>query len=159
MADFDKLKTTLAYARLGLVSLTAAVAPITSTAQVLCGTDLFEGEPDAASLMNETVEFLNILANSGVVAFEGADGRVSVDAARRALQDGVGSASLLACIVNSDSIEFAGGPQNQVIGCGVGGQPSLVQPAVARANIAPSTGQLFCTAEVATVSQYIGSES
>ena len=99
MADFDKLKTTLAYARLGLVSLTAAVAPITSTAQVLCGTDLFEGEPDAASLMNETVEFLNILANSGVVAFEGADGRVSVYAARRALQDGVGSASLLACIV------------------------------------------------------------
>ena len=64
MVDFSRLKTTLAYTRLGLVSLTAAIAPITSTAQELCGVDLFEGEPDADNLMNQTVEFLDTRSGS-----------------------------------------------------------------------------------------------
>ncbi|WP_425091508.1 hypothetical protein [Tropicimonas sp. S265A] len=157
MVAFQRLKTTLAYARLGLISLTATIAPITGTAQELCGTDLFEGEPDADILMNLTVEFLDVLESNGVVAFQGSDGRVSIDAARQALQDGVGSANLLACVVNSDAIEFAGGAQNQVIGCGTGGQPSLLQAGSPR--IGTATGQLFCTQEVVARSQFFGSES
>ncbi len=157
MADLRRLRTTLAYARLGLVSLTAAIAPITSTAQELCGTDLFEGEPDAARLMSQTIAFLNILEENGVVAFEGTEGRMSIGAARRALRDGVGSASLLACVVNSDSIEFTGSAQNQIIACSTAAGPTLFQSG--GQSTAPATGQLFCTSEVATISQYLGSEA
>ena len=149
MADFSRLKTTLAYVRLGLVSVTAAIAPITGAAQELCGTDLFEGEPDAASLMNETLEFLDVLEDSGVIAFQGIEGRMSIDAARRALQDGVGSASLLTCVVDAVSIEFSDGAENHVIVCNAAGNPSTEL----------TTGQLFCTSEIATVSQYLGSEA
>lgn len=158
MVDFSKLRTTLAYTRLGLVSLTAAVAPITATAQELCGTDLFEGEPDAAELMNQTVEFLDILKTNGVVAFEGFEGRMTVDSARQAIQDGVGSASLLACVVNSESIEFIEDEEVRVIACGSAGAPSLFKSS----NIeTPATtgGQLFCTQEVAAISKYLGSEA
>ena len=157
MVDFGKLRTTLAYARLGLVSLTATIAPITGTAQELCGTDLFEGEPDAASLMNQTVEFLDILKENGVVAFDGNEGRLPIDDARRALEDGVGSASLLSCVVNSESIEFADGTENRIIECDTAGAPSLFRSSGAGA--APSKGQLFCTSEVTAISQYLGSEA
>lgn len=155
MGDFARLKTTLAYARLGLVSLTAAVAPITGAAQELCGPDLFAGEPDADRLMNRTMQFLNVLEANGVVAFQGIEGRMSVDDARRALQDGVGSANLLGCVVNATSIEFAGSAGNQVVACGSGGQTSLLEPGGG----VPSAGQLFCTAEVTRISQYLGSEA
>lgn len=149
MADFSRLKTTFAYARLGLVSITAAVAPITGIAKELCGTDLFEGEPDAAGLMNETIAFLDILASNGVIAFEGSEGRIAVDAARRALQDGVGSASLLTCVVNAVSIEFADGAENRIVVCNSARNPDTQL----------TTGQLFCTSEVATIAQYLGSEA
>ena len=155
MSDFGRVRTTLAYARLGLVSLAAAVAPITGAAQELCGPDLFAGEPDADRLMNRTMQFLNVLQANGVVAFQGAEGRMSVDDARRALQDGVGSASLLGCVVNATSIEFAGSAGNQVVACGAGGQTSLLAPG----NGVSSAGQLFCTAEVSRISQYLGSEA
>ncbi len=157
MVDFRKLKTTLAYARLGLVSLTAAIVPITGTAQELCGIELFEGEPDAAGLMNLTLEFLDILEINGVVAFQGSEGRVSVNAARQSLHDGVGSATLLACVVYSESIEFAVGSRNQIIGCDIDGVPSLFQKG--GRSTGPTTGRLFCTNEVASISQYLGSEA
>lgn len=157
MANFKRLKTTLAYARLGLVSLSAAIAPITATAQELCGTDLFEGEPDAQDLLNETLNFLDVLENNGIVAFEGSEGRISVSAARQSLNEGVGSASLLACVVNSAAIEFAIGAQNQVIGCDTAGAPSLFQSG--SPNPTPSGGQLFCSSEIVTISKFLGSES
>ncbi|MBF9035883.1 hypothetical protein HKCCE2091_16670 [Rhodobacterales bacterium HKCCE2091] len=157
MVDFRRVKTTLAYARLGLVSLTAAVMPITATAQELCGTDLFEGEPDAADLMAQTLEFLDLLETSGVVAFEGVEGRMSIGAARQALQDGVGSASLLACVVDAESIEFAVDGQDLIVGCDAGGMPSVLGSGGASPD--PTTGALFCTTEVATVSQYLGSQA
>lgn len=160
MVDFSKLKTTLAYARLGLVSLTATIAPITGTAQLLqelCGTELFEGLPDADFLMNRTVEFLDVLENNGVVAFQGSEGRISIDAARRSLQDGVGSAILLACVVDSISIEFAVGARNRIIGCNTEGAPSLF--GAGGPSTGSTTGQLFCTREVAAISQYLGSEA
>ena len=157
MVDFSRLKTTLAYTRLGLVSLTAAIVPITSTAQELCGVDLFEGEPDADNLMNQTVEFLDILKTSGVVAFQGSEGRMTVDNAREALQDGVGSASLLACVVNSESVEFVEEEKVRVIACGASGQPSLFQ--ATNIDTSPTVGQLFCTQEIASISKYLGSES
>jgi len=153
MVDFSKLKTTLAYARLGLVSLTATIAPITGTAQELCGTELFEGEPDA---MNLTLEFLGILESNGVVAFQGSEGRISIDAARRSLPDGVGSAILLACVVDSISIEFAVGARNRIIGCNTEGAPSLFR--AGGPSTGSTTGQLFCSREVAAISQYLGSE-
>lgn len=157
MADFKKLKTTLAYARLGLISLAAAVVPITSTAQELCGTDLFQGEPDAARLLSETVKFLDILETNGVLAFQGSEGRISIEAARKALEDGVGSASLLSCVVNSDSIEFGADGQKQIVGCDVLGTPTVVQPG--STDIVSRNGQLFCTREAVTISQYLGSEA
>jgi hypothetical protein len=157
MADFVKLKTTLAYARLGLVSLTAATVPITGAAQELCGTAFFEGVPDAADLMNKTVELLNILENSGVVAFQGSEGRISIDAARRSLQDGVGSATLLACVVDSESIEFAVGAGNVVVGCGTLGAPPFLQSG--GSNSGSTAGRLFCRSEDAAISQYLGSEA
>ncbi len=157
MVDFSKLKTTLAYARLGLVSLAATIAPITGTAQELCGTELFEGLPDADFLMNRTVEFLDILENNGVVAFQGSEGRISIDAARRSLQDGVGSVILLTCVVDSNSIEFAVGARNQIIGCNTEGAPSLFR--AGGPSTGSTTGRLFCTREVAAISQYLGSES
>lgn len=149
MSDFRKLKTTLAYARLGLVSLTTVVAPITGAAQELCGTELLEGEPDAGRLMDETIEFLDILERNGVIAFQGVEGRISVDAARRALRDGVGSASLLTCVVNAVSIEFSDTASNKIVVCDTDGN----------ANTPLTTGQLFCTSEIATISQYLGSEA
>lgn len=155
MADFDGLKRTLAYARLGLVSLAAVVAPITGAAQELCGPDLFAGEPDADRLMNRTLELLNVLEANGVVAFEGVEGRMSIDSARQALQDGVGSASLLGCVVNATSIEFAGDQGNRVVACGSVGGPSVVQSGGG----VLTAGQLFCTAEVSRISQYLGSEA
>ncbi|MDJ1007889.1 MAG: hypothetical protein QNJ13_08700 [Paracoccaceae bacterium] len=151
------MKTTLAYARLGLVSLAAAVAPITGAAQELCGTDLFEGEPDAAVLMDRTIEYLDILKENGVVAFQGDEGRMSVDAARKALEDGVGSASLLACVVNSNSIEFAGEAGSQIIGCDPISGPMFFQSG--GTSPGPTTGKLFCTQEVVTMAQYLGSEA
>jgi hypothetical protein len=157
MVDFSKLKTTLAYARLGLVSLTATIAPITGTAQELqeyCGTELFEGEPDA---MNLTVELLGILESNGVVAFQGSEGRISIDAARRSLQDGVGSAILLACVVDSNSIEFAVGARNRIIGCNTEGAPSLFR--AGGPSTGSTTGRLFCTREVVAFSRYLGSEA
>ena len=157
MADFVKLKTTLAYARLGLVSLTAATVPITAAAQELCGTELFEGLPDADSLMNRTIEFLNILENNGVVAFQGSEGRISIDAVRRSLQDGVGSATLLACVVDSVSIEFAVGADNVVVGCGTLGAPPFLQSG--GSNSGSTAGRLFCKSEVAAISQYLSSEA
>lgn len=213
MADFRKLSTTLAYARLGLVSLTAAVAPITGAAQELCGTDLFAGEPDEASLMGKMIEFLDILETNGVVAFDGSEGRVSVSAARQALQDGVGSATLLSCVVNSDTIEFTDGDQNLIIACNAQGTPTIVTSTPAEnatdadtvaatadgadspaggngadaslisggtdtplrlevsedeaeaeaeadtAETTQTTGALFCSTEVATISQYLSSEA
>lgn len=157
MANFNRLKTTLAYARLGLVSLSAVIAPITATAQELCGTDLFEGEPDAQELLQETLDFLDVLENNGIVAFQGSEGRVSISAARQSLNEGVGSVSLLACVVNSASIEFAMGAQNQVIGCDTAGAPSLFQ--TANVNPMPSAGKLFCTGEMVAISKFLGSES
>ncbi len=137
MSDFRKLNTTLAYARLGLVSLTAAIAPITGTAQELCGADLFEGEPDADSLMAKTLEFLDLLEASGVVAFTGVEGKLSVASARQALLDGVASATLLTCVVNADSIEFSDGAENLVIACGGLGTPTIVTaPAPAADDVA-----------------------
>jgi len=149
MADLAKLKTTLAYARLGLVSLAAVAAPIASLAQELCGTELLEGEPDAARLMGETIEFLDILEANGVTGFRGVEGQVSIDAARRALRDGVGSASLLTCVVGATSIEFADTASNKVVVCDIAGNP----------NTALTTGRLFCTAEIATIARYLGSEA
>lgn len=157
MTDFNRLKTTLAYARLGLISLSAAIVPITATAQELCGVDLFEGEPDADNLLRETLNFLDVLENNGVVAFDGQEGRMSIGSARQALSEGVGSASLLACVVNSSSIEFALGNQNQVIGCDTGGAPSLFQSG--GSNPAVTGGQLFCTTEIVTISRFLGSEA
>jgi len=157
MADFGKLKTTLAYARLGLVSLTAATVPIAVTAQELCGIEMFEGESDSADLMNKTSEFLGILENNGVVAFQGAEGRMSIDAARRSLQDGVGSATLLACVVDSMAIEFADGAGSVVVECGSLGAPSLLQSGGSTSGT--TSGRLFCTSEVAAISQYLGSEA
>ncbi|MBF9031603.1 hypothetical protein HKCCE3408_14470 [Rhodobacterales bacterium HKCCE3408] len=157
MADFGRLRTTLAYARLGLVSLTAAIVPIAGTAQQLCGSDLFEGEPDADSLMAQTLEFLDILEIGGVVAFEGVEGRMSIGAARQALQDGVGSASLLACVVDAESIEFAGGEEGVIVGCDAGGAPSILGSSGSSPD--PTTGALFCTTEVATIAQYMGSQA
>ena len=157
MSDFNRLKTTLAYARLGLISLSAAVVPITATAQELCGVDLFEGEPDAADLLNETLDFLDVLENNGVVAFDGNEGRLSIGAARQALSEGVGSASLLACVVNSSSIEFALGAENQIIGCDGAGAPSLFQSGGSNSSV--SGGQLFCTTEIVTISRFLGSEA
>ena len=158
MADFSRLKTTLGYARLGLVSLSAATVPITATAQEICGTELFEGEPDAADLMNRTVEFLDVLQSNGVVAFQGSEGRITIDAARRSLQEGVGSATLLACVVDAEAIQFGEGADSVVVGCGaLGSAPSIVQSDGSGAE-APS-GQLFCTNEFAAISQYLGSEA
>ncbi|MAQ82545.1 MAG: hypothetical protein CMH12_04860 [Maritimibacter sp.] len=137
MSDFRKLSTTLSYARLGLVSLTAAIAPITGAAQELCGADLFEGEPDADSLMAKTLEFLDLLEASGVVAFTGVEGKMSVTAAREALLDGVASATLLTCVVNADSIEFNDGSENLVIACGGLGTPTVIAaPAPAADDVA-----------------------
>jgi len=157
MSDFNRLSTTLAYARLGLISLSAAIVPITATAQELCGTDLFEGEPDAASLLNETLNFLDVLESNGIVAFDGKEGRMSIGAARQALSEGVGSANLLACVVNSSTIEFALGAQNQIIGCDTAGAPSLFQSG--GSNSSPTGGQLFCTTEIVTISRFLGSEA
>ena len=157
MADFSKLKTMLAYSRLGLVSLTAAVTPITAVAQELCGTDLFAGEPDAASLMAQTGEFLSILESNGVVAFQGGEGRMTIESVRRSLEDGVGSATLLACVVNSEAIEFAVGATNVVVGCNPLGAPSLFQSN--DSSTGASGGRLFCTTEVAAISPYLGSEA
>lgn len=157
MANFSKLKTALAYARLGLISLSAVISPITVTAQELCGTALLEGEPDAEELLNETLNFLDILKSNGIVAFEGSEGRVTIEAASQALREGVGSASLLACVVNSESIEFAIGAENQVIGCDTVGAPSLFQ--AGSPSPAPTGGQLFCTGEIVTISKFLGSES
>ena len=157
MSDFNKLSTTLAYARLGLISLSAAIVPITATAQELCGTDLFEGEPDAASLLNETLGFLDVLESNGIVAFDGKEGRMSIGAARQALSEGVGSASLLACVVNSSTIEFALGAQNQIIGCDTAGAPSLFQSGGSNSSL--TGGQLFCTTEIVTISRFLGSEA
>lgn len=149
MADFRKLRTAFAYARLGLVSLSAVIAPIAGAAQELCGAELFEGEPDAAQLMNETIEFLDILESNGVIAFQGTEGRMSIDAARSALRDGVGSASLLTCVVNATAIEFSDPTKRSIVVCDSEGNP----------NTPLTTGQLFCTSEIATISQYLGSEA
>lgn len=152
MVDFSTLKSTLAYAQLGLISFAAATVPIVGVAQELCGSELFAGEPDAAGLMNQTLEMLDVLEANGVVAFQGVEGRMSIGAVRSALRDGVGSASLLACVLNAQSIEFAAGSSNHVVACpkpfGGGGGGAT----------GPSAGQLFCTNEVAAYSQYLGSE-
>lgn len=157
MSKLKQLNTTLKYARLGLISLTAVIVPITSVAQELCSNELFEGEADSAALMSQTVEFLDTLKANGVTAFEGSEGRLSIDKAREALQDGVGSVKLLSCVVNSDSIEFSDGDGSQVVACDSAG--GSVPAASARTNSSHSPGQLFCTAEVAAVSKYVGSEA
>lgn len=148
MADFSNLKTTLAYVRLGLVSLSAAVAPITGAAQELCATDMLASEPDAASLMNNTLAFLDTLEEGGVVAFEGSEGRMSVGAVRRALLNGDGSASLLTCVVNASAMEFSDGATSRIVACDFAGNP----------NTELTTGQLFCSREATTIAQYLGSE-
>ncbi|MEM9319061.1 MAG: hypothetical protein AAGA70_08640 [Pseudomonadota bacterium] len=163
------MKKTLAYARLGLVSLSATIVPITATAQELCGSDLFAGQPDAASLMDQTLEFIDILETSGVIAFQGNEGRLTTGAARQALQDGTGSASLLACVVSAEAIEFSGDGQEHIIRCSPTGVPSLLQLVSASTGTlarpervaAPGStaGHLFCTTEVAALSQYLGSQA
>lgn len=142
MADFKRLGTTLAYVRLGLVSFTAMVLPITAVAQELCATDLFAGEPDEARLIEATFEFFDILETNGVVAFEGSEGRLSVGGARRALEDGVASASMLSCVVNADTIEFASGTENRVIACDAAGNPSpaLLAESDDEKRLLPNTG-------------------
>ena len=157
MADLKKLKTTLVYARLGLVSLSAIAVPITSTAQELCGMDLFAGEPDAASLMATTLEFIDILEANGVVAFQGSEGSVPIGSVRSALLDGVGSATLLSCVVNAQAIQVSNGTSDQLVNCNAGGLPRTLLAGSAGSS-SPS-GQLFCTTEVATTSQYLGSEA
>jgi len=157
MAKLDQLITTLRYARLGLVSLSVTIVPITAAAQEICASDFFEGEPDAANLMNQTIVFLDVLKDNGVIAFEGAEGRLTVDSAKQALVDGVGSFDLLNCVVNSDSIEFADGAGSKVISCGNGGGASVARTSVGAPS--PSSSQMFCTTETATVAQYLGSEA
>lgn len=175
MSDFRRLAATLAYARLGLVSLTAAIAPIAGAAQELCGVDLFEGEPDADILMERTMAFLDILEEGGIVAFDGQEGRVTLDGAREALREGVGSASLLACVVDAEAIVVDAEGDGHIIRCGTEGAAALVSPL--RADIAPpsrpwpvvgavetaalgqQTGALFCTPEIASFAQYMGSQA
>lgn len=184
MVRFKSLKTKLAYARLGLLSLGAVVAPITSTAQELCGSDLFIGEPDAAELMDQTLLFLDVLESEGVTAFVGREGRIGIMDARQALQDGIGSASLLACVVDAEGIEFEGEEGAVVISCNATGAASLApqlsattgslerpqtlairsiadtlgSPASAL-DFGRSSGALFCTTEVAAFAQYMGSQA
>ena len=156
MADFKKLKTTLAYARLGLISLSATVVPINAVAQELCGTDVFEGQPDEAFLMAQTMEFFDILEGNGIVSFEGAEGRMSIESARQALQDGVGSAILLSCVLSSSSIEFTGNSENVIVACNSSGLPT---PFRFQRREGSNSGQLFCRTEFAAYSRYLGSEA
>ena len=107
--------------------------------------------------MSDTLDFLNILETNGVVAFEGSEGRMSVDLARQALQEGVGSARLLACVVNSASIEFAFGSERQVIHCDSSSLPAVFQ--TEGPSPTKTAAQLFCSSEVATISKFLGSES
>lgn len=175
MVNFGRVKTTLAYMRLGLVSMTAAVAPIASTAQELCGLDLFVGESDAESLMDQTLAFLDILEGGGIIAFDGREGRITIDHAREALRSGTGSASLLSCVVEAEALIIEAGGRDHIVSCGAEGAAALVQPI--RANLAPPTrpwpvvgpvqtaalgrsqGSLFCTPEIASVAQFLGSQA
>lgn len=175
MVDFRDLKTTLAYVRLGLVSMTAAILPVTATAQELCGIDLFAGEPDAAGLMNEMNTFFDILEGGGIVAFDGLEGRVTIEGARQALQEGVGSAQLLSCVIEAEAFVFETDGKDHIVSCGPEGSASLVQPVradlgppsrpwpvvgpVETASIGRSQGSLFCTPEVAAFAQYLGSQA
>ena len=149
--DYGKIKSTIFYARLGLMSLTAAIVPITSIAQDICGTSLFESEPDAANLMNQAIELLDVLEDNGVVAFQGIGVPMSIVAVRGAMRDGVSSATLLACVVNAESIEFSVDGTNRVVYCPppFGGSSSAADS---------MAGQLFCTNEVAALSKFLGSE-
>lgn len=185
MVRFQSLKTTLTYARLGLVSLSAVIVPITATAQELCGLDLFAGEPDAVELMNQTIVFLDILETEGVSAFLGREGRISITDARQALQDGIGSASLLACVIDAEAIEFtgelAGGENGVVVSCNSFGAASVFTPHSAETGpserpepaafsatpvaLGPviasgrSNASLFCTTEVAAFAAFMGSQA
>lgn len=137
MTKLDTLRKTFAYARLGLVSLAATVAPMTAIAQDLCGADLFAGEPDADSLMAQATDFIDLLASNGVIAFQGREGRVAIQEARAALQDGVGSARLLVCVVEAETIEFNTDGETTVVACDDNGTPSLFQP-ISRDSGAPA---------------------
>lgn len=154
MVNFVKLKASLRYARLGLISLSAIVAPVTVVAQELCALEMLEDEPDADALLANVVEFLDVLETNGVVAFEGQEGRVSIDSARRSLQDGIGSVSLLSCVVMAESIEFSGAGGNTVIACG-GGASSLF-PAESSSRL--GSASLFCASETASFTEYLSSE-
>lgn len=177
MEKFKRVRNTLVYARLGLVSLGAAIAPISLAAQELCASDLFAGEPDEAELMAETLEFIDILENGGVTAFHGKEGRLTIQDARQAIQDGVGSAFLLSCVVDAEGIEFSEAEEDVVVSCDSVGMASVFQ-AVNRTSgppqrpwsaadrtdtgistFGPSAGKLFCTTEVAAFAPYLGSQA
>ena len=65
----------------------------------------------------------------------------------------------MACVVDSDSIEFAFGARNQIIGCNTEGAALIFSTEAGGPSTGSTTGQLFCTREVAAISQYLGSEA